>query len=503
VAILNPPLGKADNRKMMRSVLFSSLLALGLAVGSVFGGSPAAAAMGPGGAPTDAIGHEAGTQAPVPVDAALAGSPGATAGGSEASAGEPGAPAPAGSPADTPKFAGAPEPAEGASTTGAAAPASRPMAPKAIGGAAPAAPDLPTDPKALWVVRDGLLSPDGIRRMVADAARAGVTDLFVQVRGRGDAYYESSLVPAGAPLQDAWKRYGHYDPLAEVLHLAHARGIRVHAWMNVYLVRSEGDVPEGHVTLEHPDWVAVDRSGTPMTALSARRLKAAWTEGAYLEPGNTEVVKHFVDVVTELLARYPVDGIHLDYVRYPVLDVGYSEAMRAGFRRMTGVDPLELDANEAGLRRERGDEGYAELQREWMGFKAAQVTAMVASVHDAVCAMRPEVMLSAAVKPDPDKAYAQTGQDWVRWVREGLVDVVAPMMYSTSASVVREQARELSRVVPPERVWAGIAVYNQSLAAAEAKIRTCRDAGLGGISIFSYNSLPGGGGSLVRLNRAR
>jgi uncharacterized lipoprotein YddW (UPF0748 family) len=374
---------------------------------------------------------------------------------------------------------------------------------RAADPAAQPGPDLPSDPKALWVVRDGLLSPNAIRRMVADAARAGVTDLFVQVRGRGDAYYESSLVPAALPLQRAWKRHGHYDPLELVLELAHIRGIRVHAWMNVYLVRSEGNVPAGHVTLEHPDWVAEDRSGVPMTALSARRLRAAWTEGAYLDPGNTQVVKHFMDVVTELLARYPVDGIHLDYVRYPVLDVGYSEAMRAGFRRMTGVDPLELDANEAGLRRERGDEGYTELQRRWMGFKAAQVTAMVASVHDAVRAMQPQVILSAAVKPDPDKAYAQVGQDWVRWVRKGLVDVVAPMMYSPSRTVVREQARELSRIVPPERVWAGIAVYNQSLAAAEDNIRTCRAAGLGGISIFSYNSLPGGGRSLVRLNRVR
>ena len=80
--------------------------------------------------------------------------------------------------------------------------------------------------------------------MVADAARAGITDLFVQVRGRGDAYYESSIVPAALPLRDAWKRHGRYDPLEDVLESAHARGIRVHAWMNVYLVQSGSDVPD-------------------------------------------------------------------------------------------------------------------------------------------------------------------------------------------------------------------------------------------------------------------
>ncbi len=362
---------------------------------------------------------------------------------------------------------------------------------------------VPADPRALWVVRDGLLDPGEIRRMVADAAGAGITDLFVQVRGRGDAYYESDLVPPGKALVDAWRRHGHYDPLALVLELAHARGIRVHAWMNVYLVSSDGDPPAGHVVREHPEWVAVDRRGTAMTAMSRRALKSDWTEGVYLEPGSSGVVDRFVSVVEELLARYPVDGVHLDYVRYPAMDVGYSEGMRAGFRRRTGVDPLELAGNEVGLRRAHGDDGYETLRREWRAFKAAQVTALVASVREASRRMRPELMLSAAVKPDPDQALDQVGQDWVRWVETGLVDVVAPMMYSKSGSVVRRQAEALAARVPPDRVWPGIAVYNQSLSAAAEKIRSCRDAGLRGVSIYSYNSMPGGGAGLERLSRVR
>ncbi len=384
-------------------------------------------------------------------------------------------------------------------------PASGIQAPAAPGAAAaPERPALPEDPRALWVVRDGLLSPAGIHRMVADAAGAGITDLFVQVRGRGDAWYQSDLVPMPVQLREAQSRYGPFDPLATVIELAHERGIRVHAWMNVYLVRS-GDLPldPGHVAVEHPEWIAVDRTGTSMLAMSARRLKNSWTEGAYLEPGNGEVVRRFLAVVEELVARYPVDGIHLDYVRYPAMDVGYSQAMRDGFRRHYGIDPRELQANEGGLRRERGDAGYAELVRDWRAWKAAQVTALVADVRQVTLRMRPDLILSAAVKPDPDTAFDEVGQDWVRWVREGLVDVVAPMMYSASGEVVARQAADLARRVPPDRVWAGIAVYNQSLASAEAKIRSCRAAGLGGISIYSYNSLPGGGRNLERLSRAR
>ena len=56
--------------------------------------------------------------------------------------------------------------------------------------------------------------------------------------------------------------------------------------------------------------------------------------------------------------------------------------MRAGFRRRTGVDPLELEANASGLKRERGDDGYADLLDEWRDFKAAQVTALVGAVRE-------------------------------------------------------------------------------------------------------------------------
>jgi uncharacterized lipoprotein YddW (UPF0748 family) len=381
-----------------------------------------------------------------------------------------------------------------------------PEAPPATGaGSAPNEPlPLPENPRALWVVRDALLSPKSIRRMVADAAKGGITDLFVQVCGRGDAYYTSDLVGAPGPLRDAYRRHGPYDPLGMVLKEARPRGIRVHAWLNVYLVWSgEKEPPPGHVVREHPEWVAVGPEGLSMLGMSRRRIEAAQTEGIYLEPGNGEVLRHFVGVVRELLDRYPVDGIHLDYVRYPGMEVGYGEAMREGFREAWGVDPVSLTRGENRLLREHGADRAILLHRGWREFKAAQVTALVRAVRAEMRSRPSPVMLSAAVRPDPAEALQVFGQDWVGWLEQGLVDVVAPMMYSPSRSHVERQAKAVAAVAPPERVWAGIAVYNQSLSAAAAKILTCLQLGLGGISIYSYNSLPGGGGSLLHLNGSR
>jgi uncharacterized lipoprotein YddW (UPF0748 family) len=131
------------------------------------------------------------------------------------------------------------------------------------------------------------------------------------------------------------------------------------------------------------------------------------------------------------------------------------------------------------------------------------VTALVKAVREACRGRRPDIALSVAVKPDADAAFARFGQDWVRWVREDLVDFVTPMMYSPSARTVERQAAAMTARVPAERVWAGISVYNQPLRSAAAKIRSLRAAGFGGISIFSYNSLPPGGSALKRLGGAR
>ncbi len=336
--------------------------------------------------------------------------------------------------------------------------------------------------------------------MVADAERAGITDIFLQIRGRGGAWYRSDLVPLAPQLAEAWDRHTAYDPLRVALEEAHPRGIRVHAWMNAYLVWSSGTPPEGHVIRTHPQWIAVDARGESMLDMGRERMEAELTEGVYLDPGNPEVVRHLLRVVEEVIARYPVDGIHLDYIRYPEMDVGYGEAMRAAFRAGHGVDPVELSGNERGLRRERGDHGYETLALAWRAQKMAQVTALVEGVAALRNRTRPEMILSAAVKPDVGSAR-RVAQDWLTWIQQDHVDVVAPMMYSADQAVVRRQAVGMARLVPHHRIWAGVAVYNKSLRDAERNIASIREAGIPGISIFSYNSLPGGGESLVRLSR--
>src|SRR3972149_5647094 len=103
------------------------------------------------------------------------------------------------------------------------------------GGSSPA-PEI----RALWVVRTSMTSEAAIRAMVTAAHASGFNTLFVQVRGRGDAYYASRVEPRADALSQENRRF---DPLAVVLHEAKAAGLGVHAWININLVANATDLP--------------------------------------------------------------------------------------------------------------------------------------------------------------------------------------------------------------------------------------------------------------------
>ena len=117
---------------------------------------------------------------------------------------------------------------------------------------------LPDEVRALWVVRTTLTHPDSIRAMVDRASTSGFNTLLVQVRGRGDAYYQSRWEPKP---QSVLLHGSTFDPLSLVIQEAHARGLGVHAWVNAHLVGGTGSLPTDplHLIRSRPDLLAVPR----------------------------------------------------------------------------------------------------------------------------------------------------------------------------------------------------------------------------------------------------
>jgi len=352
-----------------------------------------------------------------------------------------------------------------------------------------AAPDIqaqvpaPAEMRGLWVVRTALVSPASVDQVVDDAQRAGFNALFVQVRGRGDAFYRSDLVPRSDLLADQPARF---DPLARLIDRARARGLQVHAWMNMLLCAGFGRIlPAGHVAGLHPEWIMVPRSaaraalvanGQELIALVARNSTPD-AEGLYLSPSSLEVGDHLEAVVRELLRSYPVDGLHLDFIRYPGSEYDYSRAALDGFAARLGPsgDRLELTERAPG---------------EWASYRRDVLTALVDRLSRAARGQRPRLLVSAAVTADEAQAFALRFQSWPEWISRGSIDAVCPMAYSADSRIFSVQIRDARERAGSSRpVWAGVGAYRLDVRGVIEKVRLARSAGAAGVVIFSHESL--------------
>ncbi len=374
----------------------------------------------------------------------------------------------------------------------------------AVGLAGAQAPPRAGEVRALWVRSSSLTTPASVAAVVRTARAVGFNTLLAQVRARGEAYYASRVEPRAEGLGT---EPSAFDPLATLLAEARRAGLRVHAWVNLNFVSSAVTLPASpeHVVYRHPEWLMVPRplvreilSVDPASPAYVGRL-ARWTraeldrvEGLYLSPIDPAVHHYLSEVVSDLVGRYPLDGVHLDYIRYPDDRFDYSPPALAAFR--AAVAP-ELDPSER-RRLDRLAEAdplaYPDsLPEAWSRFRRARLSALLMRLRTAVRLARPAAVVSAAVAPDVDEAFARRLQDWRVWLENGLVDAVCPMAYTDDPSTFTRQVGHARALAGPRAVWAGIGAFRLPAPRVPAFIDFARAAGADGVAIFSYDSLTG------------
>ncbi|MGH9966587.1 MAG: glycoside hydrolase family 10 protein [Pyrinomonadaceae bacterium] len=356
--------------------------------------------------------------------------------------------------------------------------------------------------RALWVVRTTLTSPEKIRTMVQAAKDNGFNTLIVQVRGRGDAYYNSRREPRAVELKE---QPTGFDPLALTLDEARKRGLKVHAWVNTSLLANLDALPTDpkHVYNKHPEWLAVPRPvAAELYTMSPRDPRyreriVAWSkanraelEGIYTGPANPKVRDHIYGIWMDILKNYEVDGLHFDYVRLASPDFDYSRTSLDGFRKW--LQPT-LSVAELRLLKQALKENplaAAEMHPGKFGdFQREQITSLVERIYRAVKQRKPQTTVSAAVFANDENAYTRRFQDWRRWLSLGILDVACPMAYSTDTAVFQKQIEIATTTAHAagRKVWAGIGAYRIPVESTVEKINVARQLGSEGIILFSYD----------------
>lgn len=356
--------------------------------------------------------------------------------------------------------------------------------------------------RALWVVRTTLSSPPAIATMVAAAKAGGFNTLLVQIRGRGDSYFQHGLEPRPSVLA----AQPGFDPLATTIARGHEAGLQVHAWININLVAGASDMPAAreHVIYRHPEWLMVPRAlvddlagvdphSPEYLGRLARHVRGQSSdiEGLYVSPVSAAAADYTVAVVRDVTERYAIDGVHFDYIRYPTDDFDYSRDTLAAFRRAVAADLAPADQRRYDVRAAAGESLiYTQAFPErWRVFRTDRLTALMSALRQTVKTSRPAAVVSVAVAPDPREAASRRLQDWQTWIARDLVDVLCPMVYTTDTAVFAAQVGAARQIAGTHPLWAGIGAYRLSSDQIIENVQTARRLGVGGMILFSYDSL--------------
>jgi uncharacterized lipoprotein YddW (UPF0748 family) len=279
--------------------------------------------------------------------------------------------------------------------------------------------------RCIWVTSWGVgfLDEAQAQDLVDTCRAANINTLLLEVRKVGDAYYNSALEPRGTNITGG----PGFDPLARVIALAHdtsggKRRLQVHAWFVSHRVRNGETLAPGHVLSRHPEYAMLRADGTedPQTS--------------YLDPGHPGAVDHNTSVILDCLANYDIDGINLDYIRYPGgTEYGYNPTSLARFNALNGRtgDPATTDT-------------------AWSDWRRECVTLEVRKGYVKAWQMKPRVVFSTCgistgagttlENWTSSSTYRSVFQDWIGWLRAGIIDYSMPMNYKAETETVAFRA---------------------------------------------------------------
>ena len=339
--------------------------------------------------------------------------------------------------------------------------------------------------RAVWLDRGTIVaarSEQGLAAVFDRLAAAGINTVFFETLNAGYTIYPSQVAPQQNPLTVGW------DPLESAVKLAHERGMELHAWVWAFavgnkrhntLIGKPSSYP-GPVLSAHPGWANIDNKGRTQHPNDGK---------FYLDPANPEARNYLLRIVSEIANNYKVDGVQLDYIRYPFQDdnagftYGYGMAARQQFKQLTGADPANISPSSGNL------------WRQWVEFKTNQINSFVAEVSQLLRQNYPRTILSVAVFPHPEsQRIYKIQQNWEVWARQGIVDLIVPMTYALDTN-------RLQRITEPlvKEQMLGSALISPSVklltlpeVVAIDQIQALRDLPAGGYAIFAVESISSG-----------
>jgi uncharacterized lipoprotein YddW (UPF0748 family) len=312
--------------------------------------------------------------------------------------------------------------------------------------------------RGVWVSDTTKLDWDSA---TANLQRAGFNTIYANLASGGAAFYPGSQFLPSIVSDSS-------DPVARGIELAHRRGLAVHAKQIVtFMFKAPPSFQRGLVNanrvMRGPDGHVIEQAGF-----------------AWLCPSQEANRELIASSVTEMVKRYPVDGIQFDYIRFCEQPSCFCANCRREFERSIGTHVKRWPESVL-----QGP--YVTQFNQW---RQHVINTWVEDLSARARQARPGLAVSAAVFSDLDRSREEKAQDWKLWLDRGYVDYICTMNYTPDLRDFESRVEKEQTWVPRRKVVVGIGSWKfDRMSQLLAQITMTRQLGAPGFVLFSYDDL--------------
>jgi uncharacterized lipoprotein YddW (UPF0748 family) len=318
--------------------------------------------------------------------------------------------------------------------------------------------------RGLWM-RPKEKNLEQVREHVKKIKETGINAIYLETWWNGYTTWPTSL-----PDTELNPLYEGFDVLGAFIEEGKKQGIEIHAWVENFFVG-------GPVVANHPDWLMKSRKGMDYEE-GSHNAKWYW-----LNPALPQARDFVASVYDELITKYDIASLHLDYARYPgsgdyTNDFGYDTYTRNLFSEKYGVDPLDLHP---------GDRYWD----EWLQFRADIINTWVVRVVNEVHQIKPNLQITTAVWPNYEEAPKSHAQEAKYWLDHNLIDHLFHMSYAPGSELTVTDLRNSMALAGDNAfVSSGLDTFqgNPTSAVVDQIIEATKNDGAGA-ALFEFEGL--------------
>lgn len=299
-------------------------------------------------------------------------------------------------------------------------------------------PYLQNELKGVWI-RPNSKNIADIQATLDKIKNTGITNVFLETYFHGRTIFPSTVMKSYG-FEEQNPDFRGVDILAIWVKEAHKRGIKVHTWFeSFYAGNKSPEINPKSILAVKPEWMNRSRAKAEYLGWVSHPQEH---NGYFLDPANPEVSSFLLKLIGEMTARYNIDGVNLDYVRYPNVakensnnQWGYTHYAREEFERIYEVDPVDIEPK-------------GSLWESWCEYRRDKITNYIQRVSELL--KNRNIVLSTVIFPDYKVSLQTKHQDWTRWANQKYVNALTPLILTGDDDLAKSMLEEIKKKAPQE-----------------------------------------------------